>query len=586
MILKETTSTYPSLLRNRTLFSMATTLLTTSHASARSSIYETLKTYISNHPNRAQSEADLTEVLLCIKGSLTQILSDSSAQNQLGFLNFLSFLTSLLHFAEIPPFFSSSLPTLANFYLENGNYAEMFVEMALKLSSSLPPNSFYGDDVAPSLPILLKLISHINKLPSSLSSKILQALEKTLPTVPILRLNFLLKNVFTEETEEVFLKVAVYCLLSLGKESSDYERQIFEEPLWENIKYYDFEWKQNNLINRSQPLTPIFETLASQMEVESSLVSKQAPPSFESQSQAGGAGFIRATLPPSLAPSARNEGFATQLFLLRTGGEGGGGGGGGGGKVGSGGVGEGVGVGGGGGGVGGGGALIGVGGSLFGGGGTLPLGGGRGGVGGGGFQVPKMKRKDKGEGMSGFLSSNLLDFSQTSVNVEGRLRFAGDKRLGARLTSQDDIRARQRRIFLDRQSEARRNQISAMRKYRVGELPDIEIKYKDLLDPLRLLSHSDSEFGSLLFSLLIVELYKTEDNEPSSKQTTYPRKRDKLKEDDGRKEELVRGLEGVLEKGRKFEHQLVNAVLRAMIELCRRFGVKWRTEKVRKAGER
>jgi DNA-PKcs, CC5 len=582
LILKEATSTYPSLLRNRTLFSTAATLVTTAQTLARAAVFETLKFYISNHPNRAQSESDLSEVLLCIKGSLSQILSDSSPQNQLGFLDFLSFLTSILHFPQIPSFFSTSLPILADFYLENGSYAEIFVEMTLKLSTSLPPNSFYGDEIAPSLPILLKLSSHINKLPSSISSKILQSLEKSLPTVPLLRLNFLLKHVFTEETEEVFLKIAVYCLLSLGKESSDYERQIFEEPLWENIKYYDFEWRHNSLLKRSQPLTPIFETLASQIEEESassipSQHSGQPISSLGSQSQvASEGGFVRATIPNSFGSSARNEGFATQLFLFRTGGYGGVGveaSRGGTGAAGKGinlgnkgGIGEGIGSR----------NRRADGDILFGNGSLLEKGLG-------GFQVPKAKRK---EGMAGFLASNLLDFTQTSVNVEGRLRFAGEKRLGAKLTSQDEIRSRQRRIFLERQNEARKTQISAMRKYRIGELPDIEIKYKDLLDPLRLLSHSDLEFGSLIFSLLIVELYKSEDADQSSKNISYSRKRERPKEDDGRKEELIRGLEGILEKSKKYEHQLVNAVLRAMVELCRRFGVKWKTQIVRKAGEK
>ena len=41
-----------------------------------------------------------------------------------------------------------------------------------------------------------------------------------------------------------------------------------------------------------------------------------------------------------------------------------------------------------------------------------------------------------------------------------------------------------------------------IRKYKIGELPDIQITTKDLLDPMLFLANHDHEFASELFILL------------------------------------------------------------------------------------
>ena len=79
--------------------------------------------------------------------------------------------------------------------------------------------------------------------------------------------------------------------------------------------------------------------------------------------------------------------------------------------------------------------------------------------------------------MAGFLSSNWVDFSQSSLQ-DGRVRFSEEQKVGKKIVNKEDIRVRQKKLFLDRQNQARKEQISAMRKYRVRELPDIEIKYR------------------------------------------------------------------------------------------------------------
>lgn len=48
------------------------------------------------------------------------------------------------------------------------------------------------------------------------------------------------------------------------------------------------------------------------------------------------------------------------------------------------------------------------------------------------------------------------------------------------------------------------------RSYRLGELPDIEIKYKDLISPMILVCLNDEESASDLFSLVFLGLYSSE----------------------------------------------------------------------------
>lgn len=45
-----------------------------------------------------------------------------------------------------------------------------------------------------------------------------------------------------------------------------------------------------------------------------------------------------------------------------------------------------------------------------------------------------------------------------------------------------------------------------IRKYRIGELPDIQITTKDIVDPMLYLASHDSEFASELFIVTLVKI--------------------------------------------------------------------------------
>ncbi|CAL1543153.1 unnamed protein product [Lymnaea stagnalis] len=60
---------------------------------------------------------------------------------------------------------------------------------------------------------------------------------------------------------------------------------------------------------------------------------------------------------------------------------------------------------------------------------------------------------------------------------------------------------------LKEQKARRENQVTLYRKYRIGDLPDIQIKYQYIIAPLQALAHHDSTIARLLFSSLFQAIF-------------------------------------------------------------------------------
>ncbi len=56
--------------------------------------------------------------------------------------------------------------------------------------------------------------------------------------------------------------------------------------------------------------------------------------------------------------------------------------------------------------------------------------------------------------------------------------------------------------------------VGLYRKYRVGELPDIQINYKDVLLPLMALIKGDTTFATEIFVEVFTEIYKSLNDKP------------------------------------------------------------------------
>ncbi|KAL5017908.1 hypothetical protein ScPMuIL_003630 [Solemya velum] len=63
----------------------------------------------------------------------------------------------------------------------------------------------------------------------------------------------------------------------------------------------------------------------------------------------------------------------------------------------------------------------------------------------------------------------------------------------------------------EEQKQRRENQVTMYRKYRMGDLPDIQIKYSYLIAPLQALAHRDSTIAKLLFSAIFKAIFSEMD---------------------------------------------------------------------------
>ncbi|EFA79656.1 DNA-dependent protein kinase subunit [Heterostelium album PN500] len=69
-------------------------------------------------------------------------------------------------------------------------------------------------------------------------------------------------------------------------------------------------------------------------------------------------------------------------------------------------------------------------------------------------------------------------------------------------------KSKDRDELMSRAKQARENQVTMFRKYRSGELPDIQIKLQEILRPLQSLCQMDHHVGTSVFSLLFTTIYQ------------------------------------------------------------------------------
>jgi DNA-dependent protein kinase catalytic subunit len=93
-------------------------------------------------------------------------------------------------------------------------------------------------------------------------------------------------------------------------------------------------------------------------------------------------------------------------------------------------------------------------------------------------------------------------------------------------------------------------QVNLMRQYRVGDLPDIQIDYKDVLLPLMAIVRRDSTIATEIFVELFTEIYTN----------TL---------DDDRREKLGQGVSDILFKSVKYDYGVINCMHRVAIELLK-----------------
>jgi DNA-dependent protein kinase catalytic subunit len=92
--------------------------------------------------------------------------------------------------------------------------------------------------------------------------------------------------------------------------------------------------------------------------------------------------------------------------------------------------------------------------------------------------------------------------------------------------------------------------VSLFRKYRIGELPDIQIDFKDVLMPLMAIVRSDSTIATELFVEVFQEIYKG------------------LKDKQAR-QDLGNGLKNILSSSKIYDYSMVSCAHRIAMELLK-----------------
>ena len=130
------------------------------------------------------------------------------------------------------------------------------------------------------------------------------------------------------------------------------------------------------------------------------------------------------------------------------------------------------------------------------------------------------------------------------------IRYIPDGSMPSQLARKDEKRRIHREQMIKRQLALMNKQVNLMRQYRVGDLPDIQIDYKDVLLPLMALVRRDSTIATEVFVELFTQLYTN----------TI---------DEGRRRRMGAGISDILVQSVKYDYGVINCMHRVAIELLK-----------------
>lgn len=102
------------------------------------------------------------------------------------------------------------------------------------------------------------------------------------------------------------------------------------------------------------------------------------------------------------------------------------------------------------------------------------------------------------------------EFTQPSVpsSIQRRFKPVSQRRFTRAELQKIQYAKQHKPQFTARIKAARSNQVSMKRKYRTGELPDIQIKLKEVIEPLQSLVKFDANFARIVFPILFKSIYE------------------------------------------------------------------------------
>lgn len=143
------------------------------------------------------------------------------------------------------------------------------------------------------------------------------------------------------------------------------------------------------------------------------------------------------------------------------------------------------------------------------------------------------------------LSSQSTEFARP---LPRRIRYFTEGSLASQESIRENNRKKQLEALEKKGREHRSKMINTMRKYRTGDLPDIEITVKDLVLPLVTLCRLDSEVAGHVWTMLCGGLCNAGVNDDS-------------------KHRIVRGLGRVMESSEKYEPSVISCIHRTLREI-------------------
>jgi len=149
------------------------------------------------------------------------------------------------------------------------------------------------------------------------------------------------------------------------------------------------------------------------------------------------------------------------------------------------------------------------------------------------------------------MAANLIEFSRVVVEENNKIRFRDTSKFGKKITKKDEKRVKQKLLFLERKEKEMKNELVMLRKYRKGDLPDIEIKFQAIIDPLAALCQEDSEICGQFFITLFTSLHQMELQ-------------------DSLKENAENQLSEMLLKSTKFNYQFISTLQQTMLHLTKK----------------
>jgi DNA-dependent protein kinase catalytic subunit len=149
-----------------------------------------------------------------------------------------------------------------------------------------------------------------------------------------------------------------------------------------------------------------------------------------------------------------------------------------------------------------------------------------------------------------FFERNDFVFKPLEVTSGQKIRFVHEATMPASLSRREEIRRIQRQAFIEKKVQQSRSNVTLLRQYRVGELPDIQIDFKDVLGPLMAIVRADQSLATEIFVEVFQEIYKEQKDKES-------------------REQLGLGLHRILSSSKQYDYSAINCVHRIAMELLK-----------------